>query len=114
MGWVTLSVTLLHFTDVDIMKISKGVFIYSESWKEPVLEISLIELAKSHVINNVLKDFVICDICSEPIHIMITEETKETVIAVISDLYAEKRGFSIIEGKLRLSYICYESRNLHS
>ena len=81
------------------MIFSKEVKIYTDTSKEPVLEISRIELAKSKLFAQLMGSINICDGCNESICMIIAGEEGQTLVATFNELYAKKKkGVFIIEG----------------
>ena len=77
------------------MIVTEDVLVYVDSVKEPVIQMSKIELSKSKLMAGLMTSLNICDGCSQPVSIIITGEEKQTVVSSLSQIKA-KAGLSII------------------
>ena len=78
-----------------------NVDIYIDNEQDPVVRMQIMDLLKHKhsVIYDVISSLNICDGCSAPVSIIITEEDRITVNTVMMSIMSQKRGFTIIQGK---------------
>ena len=77
---------------------NEEVLIFTDSSKEPVFQMSKMELSKSRFLTKLVNSLNFCDGCREPVTIFISGEEKQTVVSSLSQLSAKKSGLSIIVG----------------
>ena len=82
------------YVDLPIMEVN----IYDSVGGRPCFKSSLLELTRSRLLTDVIRSLSLCDLCKDPVSIIIDEEEKDTIISTFIRLSIQKESVTIIRG----------------